>query len=198
MTKLKQSIYRGGVAATVLAIASMPLSASAMTSNSVINATVRSTISISSVSPVSVVLTPGALPVVSSASDTVTVSTNNSTGYVLTLANADTNRSLVSGTNTIAAHTGTPTVPSALANNTWGYAIAGAPFNTTYAAESSNSASTSLWAGVPASTAPVILKTTSGVASGDQTTVWYGVRVNSTQPTGVYTDTVTYSATARP
>ena len=198
MTKLKQRMYRGGVAAAVLAVAAVPLSASAITENTTINATVGSTISISSTSPVSIALSPGGSAVVSSASDTVTVSTNNSNGYTLTLANFDTNRNLVSGSNNIAPHAGTPAAPSVLADNTWGYAVAGAPFSGSYTAESNNSASASTWAGVPASGSPVTLKTTSSVASGDVTTVWYGVRVDSSQPTGTYTDTVTYSATVNP
>lgn len=199
MTKLKKRIYRGGMVAAVLAVAAVPLSASAVTTNTVINASVGSTISISSVSPVSINLSPGSSPVVSSASDTVSVSTNNTTGYTLTLANNDTNRDLVSaGADTIAPSAGTAAAPVVLADNTWGFAIAGTPFDTTYTAENNNDSSTSLWAGVPSSASPVQIKNHGTTASGDTTTVWYGVRVDASQPTGTYTDTVTYSATTNP
>ncbi|MBW4062073.1 hypothetical protein HJC99_05875, partial [Candidatus Saccharibacteria bacterium] len=43
---------------------------------------------------------------------------------------------------------------------------------------------------------PNTLKTTSGTASNDTTTVWYGVAADTTQPSGTYTNSVTYTATA--
>lgn len=166
--------------------------------NTIINATVNSVITISTATPIAISLTPSFVGgVVSSASDTVTVSTNNALGYTLTLADADTNTNLVNGANNIAAHAGTQASPTTLANNTWGYRIvsvggfgAGA-----YAAETNNGSSTSTWAGVPSSASPDTIKTTSSTASGDTTTVWYGVKVNTSIPNGVYTDTVTYTAT---
>jgi len=39
------------------------------------------------------------------------------------------------------------------------------------------------------------LADTSGTASNAVTTVWYGVAANTTQPSGTYTNTVTYTAT---
>lgn len=192
-----KTLKRSGVGLAALVVLATPVavSAAADSSNTVINANIGSTISVSSVSPVTINLTPGGSPVVSSASDTVSVSTNNSTGYYLTLADADANTNLEAGANTIAAHSGTHAAPSALANNTWGYAVAGGNFDVSYTPENNNTSSTSVWAGVPASSSPVTLKTTGSTASADTTTVWYGVRVDSTQPTGNYTDTVTYTAT---
>lgn len=196
MTKLRKRLYQGGVAAAVLTVAMVPLSASANPVNTTINATVGSTLSMSAGGAVNLSLEPGGQPVVSSGSDVVTVSTNNTGGYSLTLANADANTSLVSGSNTITAHTGSHSSPSALASNTWGYAVPGeGDFGASYTAETNNSASTSVWAGVPASGAPVTLKNRAGTATNDTTTVWYGVKVDSSQPTGTYTDTVTYTAT---
>lgn len=192
---LKQS----GIGLATLAVLVTPVAVSAAvdTASTVINATVGSTITVSSASPVTLNLTPGTSPTLSTASDTVTVSTNNSTGYVLSLANADANTSLVSGANTIAAHTAPSTTPTVLAENRWGYAVAGAPFDATYTAQNNVSTNTPKFAGVPASTTPVTLKTTSSTAAADTTTVWYGVRVNASQATGTYTDTVTYTATTR-
>ncbi len=166
--------------------------------NTVINATINSVITISTATPIAISLTPSfAGGVVSSASDTVTVSTNNALGYTLTLADADTNTNLVNGANNIAAHTGTQASPTALANNTWGYRIVsvGGFGATAYSAETNNASSTSTWAGVPSSASPNTIKTTSSTATGDTTTVWYGVKVNTSIPNGVYTDTVTYTAT---
>lgn len=172
-------------------------SAAADTSSTTINATVGSVISISSGATVSLSLTPTAGGVVSSASNTVSVSTNNSSGYTLTLANSDATTNLVSGGNTIAAHSGTQASPTALAANTWGYRVVGVGgFGAgAYSAETNNGSSSSTWAGVPATSSPVTLKTTATTASNDTTTVWYGVRANSTKVGGTYTDTVTYTAT---
>lgn len=195
MKTSKKAFYRGIAAMAVLAVASLPLAASAVTSPTTIQATVGSTISVSSGPTVSMNLAPGGTAVVSSASDTVSVSTNNTAGYTLTLADTDADTSLVSGANSIAAHTGTHAAPTALANNTWGYAVAGGAFDATYTALTNDTSTTSKWAGVPASSSPVTLKTTSTTASADTTTVWYGVKVNASQPTGTYSDQVTYTAT---
>jgi hypothetical protein len=132
------------------------------------------------------------------ASDTVTVSTNDSGGYTLTLADTDATNTMVSGSNTIPASAGTQTTPVAQVVNTWGYAVAGVGgFNSTGYAAGSNQAinGTQKFAGVPVSGSPNTLKTTSGTAADDTTTVWYAIAVNTTQPTGIYTDGVTYTAT---
>ncbi len=177
----------------------LPIAASAASNNAstTINATVNSVISISTGTTVAISLTPTSGGVVSSASDTVSVSTNNSAGYTLTLADADATTNLVSGGNTIGAHTGTQASPTALANNTWGYRVVGAGgFGASaYSAETNNGSSSSTWAGVPATGSPNTLKTTGSTASGDTTTVWYGVKVNSSKVGGTYSDTVTYTAT---
>ena len=175
-----------------------PIAASAAsdTATTTINATVGSVISISSGPTVAISLTPTSGGVVTSASNTVTVSTNNTAGYTLTLANADATRNLVSGGNTIAPHTGTQASPTALGANTWGYRVVGVGgFGAAaYSAETNNGSSSSTWAGVPAAGSANTLKTTAATASGDTTTVWYGVKADSTKPGGSYTDTVTYTA----
>ena len=175
-----------------------PIAASAAsdTATTTINATVGSVISISSGPTVAISLTPTPGGVVTSASNTVTVSTNNTTGYTLTLANSDATRNLVSGGNTITPHAGTQASPTALATNTWGDRVVGVGgFGAAaYSAETNNGSSSSTWAGVPAAGSANTLKTTAATASGDTTTVWYGVKADSTKPGGSYTDTVTYTA----
>ncbi len=176
-----------------------PLSASAVTANTTINATVNPAITVASTGTVTLTLTPGASAVESRASDTVTVNTNDTAGYTLTLADSDATTTLVSGANNIAAHAGTFAVPTALATNKWGYALAGGSFSATYTAISNETSSTDKWAGMPATGSPQTLKTTATTASNDTTTVWYGVKVDNTQPSGVgtpYSDQVTYTATA--
>jgi hypothetical protein len=187
------------VAVSMLAIAFLPVvvSAASTSANTIINASIDAVISMTTASPVTVSLTPTPGGVVSSSSDTVSVSTNNSTGYTLTLADNDTDTNLVNGANNIAAHAGTQASPTALANNTWGYRVDGVGgFGAgPTSAEANNGSSSTLWAGMPSSASPNTLKTTSSTATNDTTTVWYGVRVNTSLPSGTYTDTVTYTAT---
>lgn len=182
----------------ITGVISSPIIASAASNsaNTTINASVGSTIGITTGTTVGLSLTPTAGGVVSSSSDTVTVNSNNASGYTLTLADSDANVNLTSGGNSISAHSGTFASPSALNANTWGYAIANTGgFDASYSAESNNAASSSAWAGVPASGTPVQLKSTTGAAINDTTTVWYGARATSSQPGGTYSGTVTYTAT---
>lgn len=195
----KRATIIGVSIVSVFVAGTAPIVASAVsqTASTTVNATVGSVISISTSSTVTLGLTPTAGGVVSSASDTVSVSTNNANGYALTLADSDATTNLVSGGNTIAAHTGTQASPTALANNTWGYRVVnvGGFGASAYSAETNNTSSASTWAGVPATGSPNTIKTTASTASGDTTTVWYGVKANSSKANGTYTDTVTYTAT---
>lgn len=195
----RQRAKSATVALTVAGLAFVPMVASAAstTANTVVNADIAAVISMTTSTPITINITPTGGGVVSSLSDSVSVSTNNSTGYFLTLADADANTNLVSGANNIAAHAGTQASPTVLANNTWGYrvdSVGGFGAGPT-SAETNNGSSTTIWAGVPATGFPNTLKTTSSTAANDITTVWYGVRVNTTLPSGIYTDTVTYTAT---
>lgn len=166
------------------------------TDTTVINANIGSTISITSGPAVNLGIVPVSGGAQTSASDTVTVATNNSSGFFLTLENDDANTDLVNGANTIAAHTGTHGTPTALANNTWGYAVPGGDFDSSYTVITNATTSATLWAGVPANGTPVTLKTTAGPASPDDvTTVWYSAKADTTKPDGTYTDTVLYTAT---
>lgn len=191
-----RTLVASAISGVLIIGAPIAASAASDTATTTINATVGSVISISSGPTVAISLTPTPGGVVTSASNTVTVSTNNTTGYTLTLANSDATRNLVSGGNTITPHAGTQASPTALATNTWGYRVVGVGgFGAAaYSAETNNGSSSSTWAGVPAAGSANTLKTTAATASGDTTTVWYGVKADSTKPGGSYTDTVTYTA----
>lgn len=196
--KLIQPIVLGGAivvfGAGVLGAAAFAVSAPGST---VVNATIGSVITISTSGTVNLAITPTSSGSASSASDTVTVGTNDTLGYNLQLADADTNTDLATGGNTITAATGTFASPATLADNSWGYRVDGAgTFGAGPTTAQTNAASLSgTWAGVPSSASPVTLKSTSTTAAGDVTTVWYGAMANSTKPNGTYTDTVTYTAT---
>jgi len=202
---VKQKAKVGAWLLVLAAVTSAPAVASASvntSANTTINATVNPVISMSTASPVAFSLTPTAGGVVSSSSDTVTVDTNNTLGYVLTVADNDATTTLASGGNNFAATTGTKTTPIALTNGKWGFAVVTGTtgigtngFDASYSTETNNASSTSKWAGMPATGSPMMLKTTSTTAAADTLTVWYAAKANSTQPNGVYTDTVTYTAT---
>lgn len=194
-TRIKYVLFAGF--AVLFSFSPILASAATQSANTVINVTVAQVISISTSTPVAIGITPTPAGVVSSSSDTVTVNTNSSTGWNLTLADTDTDTDLESGANAFTAHTGTQASPTALADNTWGYRIVGVGgFGAgAYSAETNQAGSTSTWAGVPSSAAPNTIKTSGGTATNDTTVIWYGVRATSSQPSGVYTDTVTYTAT---
>lgn len=141
---------------------------------------------------------PTADGVYTTASDSVSVSTSNSTGYTLSLRDSDTNTSLVNGANVMTASGGTSALPLALELNTWGYRVDGlAAFGAgPTSAQNNASASSYTFAGAPASNQTShTLKTAASAADPPQvTTVWYGVRVDATKPSGTYSGQVTYTA----
>lgn len=190
------SIWSSVGAAAVVVLAPVIASAATDTGTTTINATLNSVISLTTSTNVNLSITPTGAGAASSASDTVTVSTNNATGYNLSLANTDANTNLVNGANTIAAHTGTFAAPSTLANNSWGYRVDGAgTFGAgPTAAETSQANLSGTWAGVPSSASPQQLKSTGSNSTSDVTTVWYGVKVDTSKPSGAYSDQVTYTA----
>jgi hypothetical protein len=183
-----------------MAVAATPvLSASAVdTETTTINSTVGSTIVMTTSASVDISVTPAGSSVQSIKSDTVTVNTNNAGGYNLKLKDSDATLNLVNGTNTITPTTGTWAAPVALVDGQWGYAVAGATgHDATYTASAGTTGAAptaAKFAGILAT--DTTLKTTAVVANNDVTTVWYSARVSTTQPTGLYTDQVTYTATA--
>lgn len=186
-----------GFAAVAVAVTPVMASAATQSANTTINATIGSTISVTTSGTVALAITPDGNGQSSSASDTVTVNTNNAAGYVLTLADNDATTTLANGGNSLTAHTGTQASPTTLANNTWGYRVV----NVGGFGASATSAETNVdtlaltWAGVPATGSPNTLKTTASTATNDVTTVWYGAKADTSKPNGVYTGTVTYTAT---
>lgn len=162
-----------------------------------INAVVAPVISMSTSSTVGINIIPTAVGAASSASDTVLVSTNRSTGYTLNLKDADATTSL---STSITAHTGTVAAPTALTtNNTWGFRVDDSSAYTGFGA-GSTSAETNVaaltnvkWAGITAAGANI--KTTATPGANNSTTVWYAAKVDTTITDGTYSDIVTYTAT---
>lgn len=202
MSVLKSQFGRVWMASFVISAISLtmvPYSANAATATSptTVSSSVSSTISITSGATVNIDTTPTSAGVQTTASNAVSVSTNNVAGYSLQLAETTGSSTLTSGSNTIAATTGTYGSPVALAVNRWGYRLDNVGnFGAGPTSAISNATIGSLtYAAVPATGSPQQVKSTNATATGDTTTVWYSVTANTSQPSGSYTNSVTYTAT---
>jgi hypothetical protein len=140
-------------------------------------------------------LTPDATGVQSTNKDTVTVTTTDTDGYTLTLKDADTTYTLASGGDSFAASSGTPASPITLINNTWGWRVDSlAGFGAGPTSVISSAAPSALtFAAIPANGTPYTINS-SGTNGTEVTDVWYSARALNTQPSGTYTDLVTYTA----
>jgi hypothetical protein len=163
------------------------------TKTTTVNAIIAPVISMTTGTTVNINITPTPSGSSSNGSDTVTVSTNRTTGYNLKIAGAT--ATLVSGANTIAASAGTTGTPITLANNTWGFRVDNQlGFGVGPTSLQTNQVTLAqTWAAMP--TVATTIKTTGSTASADVTTVWYGVKADSTKPDGTYADVITYTAT---
>ena len=172
---------------------------SATTASTTVSSVVASVISLLTTDgTVNVDVIPSGVGTQTIASDTVTVSTSDTNGYTLQLAETGAGSTMVSGSDTIPASSGTQASPVTMSVNTWGYRVDGVSgFGSgPTSGQSSGSIGSATFAAVPATGSPNTIKTTSGTASNDTTTVWYAVAANTNQPSGTYTNSVTYTATA--
>ncbi len=198
---IKSALALSSAVVAVVGLALVPtVNVDAVVVNPTVRAIVGATITMTTSSQgtgnnVDLSLSPGGSPVLTSASDTITVNTNNTAGYLLTLADADATETLTNGGNTIAASANTTASPAALATNTWGFAVPGGLFDASYSVESNATSSATKWAKIPSTGSPYTLKTTAAVATNDTTVVWYAAKIDSSKPTGTYTDQVVYTAT---
>ena len=139
-------------------------------------------------------ITPTASGAMSSGSATVTITTNAPAGYNLSIG--ATERNLVNGSHTIPFSTANQTTPGTLTGSMWGYRVDGiGGFGTSTTTQETNVANSAFtWAGIPALTAPTIIRNQSSAITNHATTVWYGARSSGTQASGNYITTVTYTA----
>ncbi len=156
------------------------------------------TISIATSGTVTLPATTNPSGVVTIDKDIVTVTTNSSGGYTLSLESVSGSSSeLVNGGEVIPAISATAGSPATLGLNEWGYRIDGAlGFGAGPTSAITSQPSSSLtFAGVPLLGAPQDIKVTASSApSGDVTNIWYGLRADMSKPAGTYTSTVTYTA----
>jgi hypothetical protein len=132
-------------------------------------------------------------------SDSISVETDNTNGYTAQVSNNDPSvTGMVSGSNTIPASSGTAASPVTLSNNTWGYRVDGlAGFGAgPTSSQSSASVPSVTFAGIPSSTdfAAPVASSTSPANPAVSTTVWYGLCIDVTLPSGSYSTQVVYTA----
>ena len=196
----KQFVLLSGASLFIMSlmVAAFVVPAGAVTTS--VNSSIGSIISLfNSSGTVTINATPTAGGVQTIANDTVTVSTNDAAGYTLKLAETTATATLTSGSNTIAASSGNQATPVVQAVNTWGYRVDGIGGFGAGPTSSANNAAISgsiKFAAVPATASPDTIKTTATTATNDTTSVWYGVAVNTSTPSGSYTNSVTYTAVA--
>lgn len=178
----KKITYKVSSALAITAVLLSPVMAGAAQDTSTVQTTVNSVISVESAATVLIpAVTPDADGEISSASDTITVNSNDPDGYDLTVENDATLTMTGSDGGTLAKTAGTYGTPAALSANSWGYRLSGFTVDT--------------YAGVEQT--PQNIKSTAAVANNDTTSITYGVNVNTSVPAGVYTDSVTYTATVK-
>ena len=173
-------IIRRGIVSLLLLTLLFGTSAalSALTASTTINSVISPVISLLTTSGtvnINALPTSGGVQTISS--DTVTVNTNDSSGYTLQLAETGANSNLTSGANTIPTSSGTQTTPVVMAVNTWGYradSVGGFGAGPTTGQSISAVSGTIKFAGMPATASPNTLADNSGTASNATTTVWYG------------------------
>ena len=183
---MKKSILLSGGVVTLAAALGITALASTGTyaegANTEVNLVVNPVLSITATESIDLSVTPTAAGTFVSDDIAVNVITNSATGYKLYLSSNSAETALKSA----ATGASIPTVASAatsenMANNTWGYSLSEA-FNP-----------------VPASSAPEMIKETStaAVSNADVTTVTVGAKVDTSIPSGVYSNTLLFTATAK-
>lgn len=171
----------------------------AVTATTTISSAISPVISMSTSGTVNVDVVPTGAGAQTIAADTVTVSTNDTSGYTLQLEENAASTDLVSGSYTIPHSSASQGTPLAMSVNTWGYrvdGIGGFGAGPTSGQSSQPISGTIKFAAVPDSGSPNTIKTTSGTATNDTTSVWYGVAADTSQQAGTYTNVVKYTATA--
>lgn len=206
--RTKSSLALGaGVVAVVGCTMAPVANAATNSSTTLVRASIGSTISVTSSPTVTMSITPVSGGTQASTTDTVTVNTNNGSGYTLNLADSDATLTLTQnpGVATLAANPTAPfTAPVVLANNAWGYAvgsgttgsIVSTQFDTT--ATYTGTPNAAKYAAITASGSGVDIKKTTATATNDTLTIYYSAKADTSKPSGNYEDNVVYTATTNP
>ena len=158
-------------------------------------------------------ITPTGAGRMSSATDALSVTTNDVGGYTVTISMSGAVQNMISGSNTLAPSAATTAVPAALVvgsgtaapTGAWGFCVPSASGNGAYTttfvtcdgANSSVAMTAGKYAPVPIAGAPFTLFNTSSSSVGTYaTTVTFAAAVNNGQASGTYTASVVLTAIA--
>ena len=146
--------------------------------------------------------------------DTINVTTNSDNGYKLYVSTSSNDNNIYQGGDASTASqgyfqptSGTLSSPTALSQNTWGFALNKSQ-NTSFSSAFANVSeyvnetgaptTSSTWAAVPtyanSETAKISEYSTSNYPDGTNLDIYYGVNASTTLPTGNYATEVTYTA----
>ena len=171
----------------------LPQSAQAEEAESKVSLSVAPVISLSLQDTVAVEVTPTQDGTFSSNTAALSISTNNETGYSLYLATSNGENTLTSqnpGTSDVisAVNGGDNGVTSAnFTNNTWGYSL------------SQDSVSdTTAYKAVPTATGDTAIITTSSPTEADTYNLTFGTKVDTSLPSGTYSNDVVVSVVTNP
>jgi hypothetical protein len=161
---------------------------------------VACSISLSSNGNLSLNVTPSTSGSCTIQSDSASVLTDDSDGYSLTLSDSSTNTSLINGSNSISATSGSYSSPTALSGNSWGYRVDGqGSFGSGPTTSQTNSAhSSTVFASIKSNlnTAETIATSSTAADPAITTKVWYGACANTSVASGTYSSQVIYTAVA--
>ena len=173
----------------------LPDSASAEETSSKVNLTISPVISLSLQDTVDLNVTPTQNGTFSSNTASLSISTNNETGYSLYMATSNGKNTLTSNnpstTNVISAINTTPNdtgiTSSNFTSNTWGYNLS-----------QDSPSSTTTYKPVPTTNGNTAIISTTSPTDTDTYNLTFGTKVDTTLPSGTYSNQVIISAVANP
>ena len=155
-----------------------------------VSAVIETVLAITAPDKLDLNLTPSSSGTLATSDATVNVSTNNSTGYTLSMSTTTDNTALThtNGTNSINSTSSPVSSPTALSSNTWGWypsSLATNPGGSNYQ-----------FAAIPSLSSAYPLKSTDAMSTNDETTVSFGVMADTSIPAGSYSNTITFTTIA--
>ena len=155
-----------------------------------VSAVIETVLAITAPDKLDLNLTPSSSGTLATSDATVNVSTNNSTGYTLSMSTTTDNTALThtNGTNSINSTSSPVSSSTALSSNTWGWypsSLATNPGGSNYQ-----------FAAIPSLSSAYTLKSTDAMSTNDETTVSFGVMADTSIPAGSYSNTITFTAIA--
>ena len=155
-----------------------------------VSAVIETVLAITAPDKLDLNLTPSSSGTLATSDATVNVSTNNFTGYTLSMSTTTDNTALThtNGTNSINSTSSSVSRPATLSSNTWGWypsSLATNPGGSNYQ-----------FAAIPSLSSAYPLKSTDAMSTNDETTVSFGIMADTSIPAGSYSNTITFTAIA--